>query len=166
MDFIKKLLYWIDRLVGNQNKSTRFNPPAFGSNPKRCIFFQSKSPLLKFLYLNHCCCCCWFWEGDLTGMPRQFSGHKLELNRREKKINIADARPWFLWHQYSFYDGQAPELECTVWLSQTSSRVRLSTLFPFLLQFWILPHTNMFFRQDKVWKRLSLVLAIVQNESL
>ena len=26
-----------------------------------------------------------FW--DLTGMPRQFSGHKLELNRREKKIN-------------------------------------------------------------------------------
>ena len=94
----------------------------FGSSPKRCIFFQSKGPLLKFLYLNHCCCC-WFWEGDLTGMPRQFSGHKLELNRREKKINIADARPWFLWHQYSFYDGQAPELECTVWLSERTSSV-------------------------------------------
>ena len=152
-----------DRLIGNQNKMY-FNSSCllpFGSSPKRCIFFQSKSPLLKFLYLNHCC---WFWEGDLTGMPRQFSGHKLELNRREKKINIADARPWFLWHQYSFYDGQAPELECTVWLSERP--VSVNPFFPFLLQFWILPHTNMFFRQDKVWKRLSLVLAIVQNESL
>ena len=53
----------------------------------RCIFSKALvESIAKFLYLNH------YEEEevgsserDLTGMPRQFSGHKLELNRREKK---------------------------------------------------------------------------------